>query len=522
MSGNSDGLITFLQDNAQALGIKLLEQIYLVTLSVTIAILIGIPLGILALNYRRLQAGLLGATSLLQTIPSLALLAFLLPFFGIGSVPAIIALAIYALLPIVQNTVTGIESIPGATIEAARALGFTSWQRLRIVEIPLAMPIIIAGIRIATVTCVGIATLAAFIGAGGLGDFINQGLALNNTRFLLLGAIPAAMLAVLLDSTFGRIEKMFAKNTFRNACKPYFSIGLIIVLVTASILTAFSASFFNGRDQSNVRIATKNFTEQLILGEIMAQLIETKTKLNVVRNFNLGTSNICHQALLNNQIDIYPEYTGTAYLVVLHKPYHQSDAKIIYDAVKQNYAKQFNLIWMPTFGFNNTQALAIREAYAEQQKIKSISDLLSVSDQLTIGAPAEFIQRPDALPGLIKTYHIQFKSIEQFQPGLLYAAIDHHNVDVIMAFSTDGKLLQYHLRLLEDDKHLFPPYDAAPVVRAELLHKHPELVPVLQSLSGKIDGKKMQEMNYEVDLQKRTPAEVARAFLVDAGLVSSK
>ena len=522
MTGHSEGLITFLQDNAQTLGFKLLEQIYLVTLSVTIAILIGIPLGILALKYRRLHAGLLGVTSLLQTIPSLALLAFLLPFFGIGSVPAIIALAIYALLPIVQNTVTGIESIPAATIEAARALGFTSWQRLRIVEIPLAMPIIIAGIRIATVTCVGIATLAAFIGAGGLGDFINQGLALNNTRFLLLGAIPAALLALLLDYTFGRIEKMFAKNTFRRASKPYFSIGLIIILVIASILTAFSAPFLNGRDQSTVRIASKNFTEQLILAEIMAQLIEAKTQLNVVRNFNLGTTDICHRALLNNQIDIYPEYTGTAYLVVLHHSYHQADTKIIYDVVKHDYAKQFNLVWMPTFGFNNTQALAVREEPDGQQQINRISDLVSVSDQLTIGAPAEFIQRPDALPGLIKTYHVRFKSIKQFQPALLYEAIDHHHVDVIMAFSTDGKLLQYHLRLLEDDKHLFPPYDAAPVVRADILQKHPELVPLLQSLSGKIDGKKMQEMNYEVDVQKRTPAEVARAFLLHANLVSDK
>lgn len=513
MNINPEGLTAFLIANSSQLGIKLLEQIYLVAISVSIAILIGIPLGILAIKYRRLRTVTLGFASILQTIPSLALLAFLLPFFGIGAKPAIIALAIYALLPIVQNTVTGIESVPDAAIQAARGLGFTSWQRLRIVEIPLALPTIVAGIRIATVTCVAIATLAAFIGAGGLGDFINRGLALNNTRFLLLGAIPAALLAVTLDFIIGKIEKSLARNKIKPKKKNYFTLGFIIILFCIPLIASFSSNVFSIRNQDTIRIATKNFTEQFILGEILAQLIESKTNLNVERDFNLGTTEICQQAMVNNQIDIYPEYTGTAYLTILKKPYKNSDTKQIFSVVKEDYQKNFNIIWLPPFGFNNTQALAIREDFAAQHHIETITDLAPFSNQLTIGAPAEFIQRPDALPGLIRVYNLHFKTVKQFEPSLMYSAIFHNHVDVIMAFSTDGRIAKYHLRLLQDDRHLFPPYDAATLVRADVLKKHPELQALLQSLSGKINEQTMQKMNYAVDVEKRSPAEVARAFL---------
>lgn len=513
MNKNPEGLMAFLLDNASQINIKVLEQIYLVSLSVTIAILIGIPLGILASKYRGLRTWTLGFTSLLQTIPSLALLAFLLPLFGIGTKPAIIALAIYSLLPIVQNTVIGIESVPAATIEAARSLGFTSWQRLRIVEMPLALPIIVGGIRIATVTCVAIATLAAFIGAGGLGDFINRGLALNNTRFLLLGAIPAALLAVLLDFFIGKVQKNIAHTAWQKK-KPIISLGIIIILVSVSIIAAFSTYFLTANDKGTIRIATKNFTEQFILGEILAQLIEAKTSLKVERKFNLGTTDICQQALVNQQIDMYPEYTGTAFLTVLNKPYKQTDSKKIYQEVKTDYLNKYNLLWLPPFGFNNTQALAVRRDYAEQHRIKSISDLVPFSEQLTVGAPAEFIQRADALPGLIRSYHVQFKNIKQFQPSLLYPAIENHYVDVIMAFSTDGQLTKYPVRLLQDDKHVFPPYDAAIVVRVEILQKHPELTTILESLGNKINEQKMQKMNYEVEIKKRSPAEVALEFLI--------
>ena len=205
-------LINFVNAHLTELGNKFIEQIYLVGISMGIATLIGIPLGVIIYRTPKTRHLITGGASILQTIPSLALFAFLLPFMGIGAKPAITALTLYALLPIIRNTASGLASIPTETIEAAKGLGFTKRQRLWMVEFPLALPIIIGGIRTATVICVGIATLATFIGAGGLGDFINQGLSLNNTPLILLGAIPAAILALLLDQIIAFIERLLSKR----------------------------------------------------------------------------------------------------------------------------------------------------------------------------------------------------------------------------------------------------------------------------------------------------------------------
>ena len=206
-------LFEFLLDKAPELWVKVLEHLFLTTVSTGIAIAVGVPLGIWITRNAMFRRTVLGAAGVVQTVPSLALLAFLLPFMGIGVRPAIVALTLYALLPIVRNTYTGIDGVSPPVVEAAKGVGFTDFQRLRLIEMPLALPVIVAGIRTATVICVGIATLSAFIGAGGLGDFINRGLALNNSRLILLGAIPAAILALLLDSLIGIIEKLLRRGT---------------------------------------------------------------------------------------------------------------------------------------------------------------------------------------------------------------------------------------------------------------------------------------------------------------------
>jgi osmoprotectant transport system permease protein len=204
--------LEFLLGKGPQLWAKILEHLFLTGISISVAVLIGIPLGVGVQRFSSLRGPVLGAAGIVQTIPSLAMLAFLLPFLGIGVKPALVALTLYALLPVVRNTYTGIEGVPAETIEAARGLGFTKKQLLWMVEIPLAVPVIVAGIRTSTVICVVIATLSAFIGAGGLGDFINRGLALNNTRLILLGAVPAAILALVLDFLIGRIERLLTKG----------------------------------------------------------------------------------------------------------------------------------------------------------------------------------------------------------------------------------------------------------------------------------------------------------------------
>jgi osmoprotectant transport system permease protein len=204
--------ISFIIEKSPELWEKMLEHLTLTGVSTGIAVMVGVPLGVWINRFAVVRGVVLGAAGIVQTIPSLAMLAFLLPFLGIGLKPALVALTLYALLPIVRNTFTGLDGVPDQIIEAAQGLGFTNRQRLFLVEMPLAVPVIVAGIRTATVICVGIATLSAFIGAGGLGDFINRGLALNNTQLILLGAVPAALLALLLDFLIGRIERMLTKG----------------------------------------------------------------------------------------------------------------------------------------------------------------------------------------------------------------------------------------------------------------------------------------------------------------------
>ncbi len=515
------GFFTLVQTNTTELYIKLFQQMFLVAVSVGFAILIGIPLGILVTRQPRLKKIVLGSAGILQIIPALALLAFLIPFFGIGVKPAIIALFLYALLPIISNTVTGLETVPKASIEAANGLGFTKLQRMWIVELPLALPTIITGIRIATTISVGTATLAAFIGAGGLGDFINRGLALNNTGYLLLGAVPAALLALALDFLIKQIEMVIIKSNRITAKRNYWALGLVAALFILPLISPIVTAYSSVRNKDNtIRIATANFTEQFILGEILKQLIEAKTPLKVKLYSNFGTSEICFQALLNNQIDMYPAYTDLAFLNQLHQPYVGVPRKELFQRAKKAYLEKFNLSWLDPFGFDDAQALGVRNDFSQKHHVFTISELVPIAKRLTIAAPAEFIQRPDGMPGLQQAYHLQFGRVAEMVPTLMYIAILQRKVDVIVAFTTDGRIPAYHLLVLQDDKHLFPPYDCAPLVRMETLKKYPELIPILKLLANAIDDQTMQRLNYEVDLQKKTPAEVAHEFLLKKGLIT--
>jgi osmoprotectant transport system permease protein len=478
---------------------KIIEQLILVSVSVLSAIFIGVPLGILSKDSRKLQTLTLSIANIFQTIPSLALLAILLPVFGIGMTPALIALTLYALLPILRNTVVGFQQIPHIYIEAARDLGCGSLQCLWKIELPLALPIIIAGIRTAVAMTVGIATIAAFIGAGGLGDFITRGLAMDNNHLLLLGAIPAALIALILDSVFAHFQK-----------RPKHSLWIFLFII---FLLIFWFIFQKPKSEETIRVGTKNFSEQYILGEMISQLIEAKTNLKVDRKFNLGSTEICQKAMENGEIDLYPEYSGTAYMTVLHQN-NLKDEKAIYNYVKENYQIQYHIIWLSPFGFNNSQSLTIREDLAKKYHIKTITDLIPYADHLILGAPPEFLDRSDGYPAVQETYSIHFKNIKSMDPGLMYPAIELNKVDVIDAFTTDGRIPKFHLEVLQDNKKAFPAYKASPLIRESILKKHPELISVMNQLKDQIDDKTMQQLNAEVDIQKETPAFVAHQFLL--------
>ncbi|MBI1332171.1 MAG: ABC transporter permease subunit [Armatimonadetes bacterium] len=512
-------LFDLLHSRADELSLRLVEHLKLALTATGIAVVVGVSLGYLAVRSKHLRDTVLGVASILQTIPSLALLTFLLPFLGIGTTPAIVALTLYALLPIVRNTYAGLSQAPPAMIEMANALGLSGTQKLFWIEARFALPFIIAGIRTAAVVSVGIATLSAFIGAGGLGVFINRGLAINNTDLVLFGAVPAGLLALYIDFCLATAEgylKPLPKKLPLGIQSGVLAFLALFTVVGLHSLTKPKLAAMNTGDK--VVVGSKNFTEQLILGHMMAILLEDKSNLRVERKLNLAGTAVCQQALVDGGIDMYPEYTGTALLSVL-KVDAPSDADEAWKVVQEEYSKKFNLDWLPKLGFANTYALAVRSEQAEKNNWETVSDLQPQAGKLKAGFTAEFLERDDGYPGLSKRYGFKFGSTVDVDPGLMYDAVHLKKVDIVSAFSTDGRIAAYNLKLLEDNRHFFPPYDAAIVVRHALLEKHPEVRDILEKLSGKLDEATMQKLNLAVDRDKRQPRDVAREFLVKQGLI---
>lgn len=492
------------------------EHIFLSFIAVLIAILIGVPLGIIITRVEKLSKPILGFANLVQAIPSLAILGFLIPFVGIGQKPAIIMVVIYSLLPIIKNTYTGLVNIDKDTIEAAKGIGLTNKQILTKVQLPLAFPVIMAGIRISAVTAVGLMTIAAFVGAGGLGYLVFSGVQTVDNYMILAGAIPACILALLMDFVLGKAEnRLHYKNKRKNNKinnKTLVATGLIIVLAT------FIFTFGNTTEDKKITIGSKNFTESIILGNMLADLIESHTDLKVERKLNLGGTQVVFGALNSGDVDLYVEYTGTGLVNILKKE-TITNPQEVYDIVKREFKEKYDLKWLKPLGFNNTYAIAVRKDTADKYGLKTISDLRKASNELIMGPTIEFSNRPDGLIGLNEKYDLTYKSVSPVDGGLRYTAINNRKSDIIDAFSTDGLLKAFDLVVLEDDKNFFPPYYAVPLITQKTLNKYPELEDVINKLAGRLDDEKMRELNYRVDELKESPENVARDFLIKEGLI---
>jgi osmoprotectant transport system permease protein len=488
------------------------EHLILVIIALAIAISIGLPVGIFITRQPKLAAPILGLANAIQTIPSLAIFGFLIsvPLLGgIGKIPAIFALTLYALLPIIRNTYIGINSINPAIKEAGIGMGMTDQELLLQVEIPLALPVILAGVRVATVISVGIATIAAAIGGGGLGVFIFRGISTVNNELILAGAVPAALIALSADFGLGLLEKNLTKQT-ANKGKFNRNIGIILGIIT--LVVAGLIAFNYQQQPATIIIGSKNFTEQVILGEILAQQIENHTKLKVDRRFNLGGTFIAHEAVKTGKIAGYVEYTGTSFTTILkEKPVNNSE--IVYEKVKQYYDKNLKLAVMQPLGFENTFAMIIRGEDAKKWQITTLSDAGKYSSQMKAGFGYEFLERADGYPGLSKTYGLKFANIKQMELGLMYQALKEKQVDFIAASSTDGLIPVLNLVILEDDQKYFPPYQAVPIFNQEVLQKYPELTDTINQLAGKISTTEIQKMNYQVDNQSQPVKEVVSAWL---------
>jgi osmoprotectant transport system permease protein len=511
----------YLSSNYEQIFSLLGQHIYLSVFSVLIAVIIGIPLGILISRVPKLSKPIIGTTNVIQAVPSLALLGFLIPFIGIGSTPAIIMVVLYSLLAIVKNTYTGLTNIDADILEAAKGIGLTKSQTMRKVQLPLAFPMIMAGIRISAVTAVGLMTIAAFVGAGGLGYLVFSGVQTVDNYMILAGAIPACVLALIIDFIVGKLESKFSYTNKKKTSKKT-SKTVKRVMISAASVIVIAAGAFTVYSKANasekIVVGSKNFSEQLILGNMLADIIENKTDLEVERKLNLGGTQVAFSAVNNGDIDVYVEYTGTGLVNILNQiPGGSPDE--VYDSVQKEFNAKYGIKWLEPLGFNNTYALAVRPDTAKQYGLKTISDLAKVSDELIMGPTIEFPNREDGLIGLEKTYNMQFKDVKAIDGGLRYTALDNHKSDVIDAFSTDGLIEEFGLTVLEDDKSFFPPYYAVPIIKEETIKEHPELEEALNSLAGILTDDKMRKLNFKVDSLKEAPAKVAKEFLQEEGLL---
>lgn len=514
--------INYLIENKDQIISLCIEHIELTSLALVIAIIIGVPIGILISYKKKLNKPVLGITSVTQAIPSMALLGFMIPFLGIGTTPAIVVVVLYSLLPIIKNTYTGLASIPQSTIEAATGIGLTKAQILTKIQIPEALPIIMAGVRISSVSAVGLMTMAAFIGGGGLGYLIFSGIRTVNNYQILAGALPACILALLVDYFFGAIEKLVTPISLQIETKSKEEVtkerkkNKLFVIITVIIigLLFISEIDFTKNQQDTIRVGSKDFTEQEILCYMTSHAIENNTDINVEEKCNLGGAQVVFSALTsaNANIDLYIDYAGTDYTDILnHQPI--SDVDKVYRTIKKEMKEKYDVEVLNQMAFNNTYALAVTKETAQKYNLKTISDLQKVASELTIAPTLEFINREDGLSGLKKAYGLEFKDTIGIDGSPRYTALQNNNAQVIDAFTTDGLLRKFDLVVLEDDKNFFPPYNAIPLVRSATLKKYPELERVLNQLGTYLTDEVMQELNYQVDELGKSPEQVAIDYL---------
>jgi osmoprotectant transport system permease protein len=473
-------------------------EITLVALVVGIGL--SVPLGLLAAWYRWLERPVVAVASVVQTVPGLAMLAAMVPLLAalglpsIGPLPAFLGLVLYSALPVLQNTVTGIRGVDPAAIEAARGLGMTRRQQLWRVELPLALPVILAGIRTATVWTVGAATLSTPVGATSLGNYIFAGLQTRNYTAIAVGCVAAAALALALDAIVRAVAVLVEQRRFP------VSVALAIPFAIIAGVAGLAL-----RPEPPIVVGAKTFTEQYILAEVLARRIEAATEERTIVRGSLG-STVIYDALRNGDLDAYVDYTGTLWTTILHRdPPKDRGAQL--DELRTALSAE-GVVLVAPLGFENTYALAMKETRARELGVRGIGDLRA-HRELSIGGDYEFFARPE-WKAIRDHYALAFEKQRTMDPSLMYEAARTGEVDVISAYSTDGRIAAYELRVLEDDDHVIPPYDAVVLASEAFARRRPDAIEALRALDGSIDAERMRELNRAVDEKGESPQEVAR------------
>jgi osmoprotectant transport system permease protein len=463
--------------------------------ALALGLAVSLPLAILSRNRPVLRGALLGLASIVQTVPGLALLALFYPlllalaaitlswfgfaFSAFGFLPAVLALALYSMLPVLRNTITGLNGVGADLLEAAQGVGMTPRQSLVMVELPLALPVMMAGIRTAAVWVIGTATLSTPIGQTSLGNYIFAGLQTQNWVYVLFGCIAAAALALLVDQLLALIE-----SGLRNRSRLRAALGAagIVALVAATLVPTLA------RSSSSYIVGAKTFAEQYVLSALMAQRLRA-AGLSATTREGLG-SNVIFDALASNDIDVYVDYSGTLWLNQFHRTDMKPRNELLAE-LKAILAKQ-NITLFGELGFENAYALVMPRKRAAELGIKSISDLAARASAMSIAADYEFFSRPEW--AALQQYGISFRSQRTMQPDFMYAAVASGEVDVIAGYTSDGLIAKYDLVVLEDPRRAIPPYDAI-VLLAPKRAGDDKLKAALQPLLGKIDIAAMREAN---------------------------
>ena len=493
----------------------MIEHLWISGAAIGIAIVLGGAAGILIHRYDRAAAPTLGMVNFLYTIPSISMLGFLIPFFGIGNRSAIIALTVYALLPMVRATHTGLAQVRPSLREAAASLGGSTLHVLTRVQIPVAMPIIMSGIRNMVIMTIALAGIASFIGAGGLGVAIYRGITTNNPALTIAGSLLIAILALAADGILGWAERRMAEpSQEREISRTPYAAAAAALLIAVSGVTY---GFFGKADV--IHIATKPMTEQLIMGEMLKLVIEQHTGLEarITAGVGGGTSNI-HPGMESGAFDIYPEYTGTGWNMVLKEESKYSED--LFPQLTAEYERRFHMRWLGMYGFNDTFGIAVRREVAEKYDLHSYSDLRRAAPDLTFGAEYDFFERADGYSALCKAYDLHFGRTVDLDIGLKYQALANKQIDVMIVFTTDGQLAAADAVVLTDDRNFFPSYRCGNVVRAEVLERHPGLADLLEKLTGIISDEEMAAMNYAVETEGREPRAAAEEFLRAKGILN--
>ena len=510
-------LITLLSSQSDFFINLIVQHLEISLISIFLAIIIGLSLGLFISEYPK-NKWILTLVNLIYTIPSIALFGFLIPYTGVGNTSAIIALTVYGLLPMVRNTYTGIKTIDKGIIEAAEGMGSTDKQILFKIKLPLALPHIMSAIRNMTVMTIALAGIASFIGAGGLGVAIYRGITTNNMTLIIAGSLLITVLAIGIDLILGQIEKITAITYKKPKFFRYFKNRKVILSIGVICILIIGVFAYEENPGNTVHIASKSYTEEYIMGEILKQVIEANTNVHVELTAGIaGGTGTIHTGLEKGDFDMYPEYTGVAWMSVLKKTNIYDET--MFNQLESEYNHKYNMTWLNKYGFEDTYGIAVTKEVADKYNLKTYSDLAPYSDQLTFGAESDFYAREDGYTPLCEKYGFNFKDTMDLDVSLKYDAVKQNQVDVIDIYTTDGRLQGSDLVILEDDQHFYPSYYGGTVIRQDTIQEHPEVKDAINMLTGKISTEEMRHMNYQVDVEKKDPSDVAHEFLKNKGLI---